>query len=76
MAVGDVFEELKHKGPLGLLLFLLLYRGQTGGEVALTVAMKLGAIFVNTKIINDKFLAQLVIEVQERHHPCFDAQEY
>jgi hypothetical protein len=63
------------KYRLRLLFFLLLHGREAGGEVALTVAMQLGAIFIHAKIIDDKLLTQLVVEVQKGHDPRFDKHE-
>ena len=63
LAIGDVFEQFEHKITLGLLLFLLLCGSQAGSQVAFAVAMKFGAVFIDAKIINNKFLAKLVVKV-------------
>ena len=75
LAIRNIFEQLEHKTTFGLLLFLLLCGSQAGSQVAFAVAMEFGAVSINAKIVDNKFLAKLVVEVQHRHHPCFDKHE-
>ena len=75
LAIGNIFEQFEHKITLGLLLFLPLHGGEAGSQVALAVAMEFGAVSVDAEIVDDKFLAKLVVEVQQRHYPCFDKHE-
>jgi hypothetical protein len=64
--VGDHFIFFRERFRLALLVFFRLF--ELLGEVALTIAMQLRIAFVDTELISDHLLIDLIVGAETQIH--------